>query len=139
MTRILTHLPKQRRTGLFSATMTDADALSELVRVGLRNPARIVVKVQSKKASKDGGTLKSRMGEDVIEERRIPAKFASSSLFEDKSSQIVTVSQTTLSIALLLRSWCNWLALLLTTYQLTNLLNSSSTLRRAHAWITFTG
>ncbi|OSX64176.1 hypothetical protein POSPLADRAFT_1179798 [Postia placenta MAD-698-R-SB12] len=50
LSRILTHLPKQRRTGLFSATMTDADALSELVRVGLRNPARIVVKVQTKKS-----------------------------------------------------------------------------------------
>lgn len=74
LTRILTHLPKQRRTGLFSATMTDADALSELVRVSLRNPARIVVKVQSKKVkSKDGPDGKTSRGE-VIEERRIPAK-----------------------------------------------------------------
>ncbi|KAF9268028.1 DEAD-domain-containing protein [Marasmius fiardii PR-910] len=63
LTRILTHLPKQRRTGLFSATMTDADAISELVRVGLRNPARIVVKVQSRKE----GTKQN------VEERRIPA------------------------------------------------------------------
>ncbi len=62
LTKILTHLPKQRRTGLFSATMTDADAMSELVRVGLRNPARLVVKIQSKK------------GQKVIEERRTPAK-----------------------------------------------------------------
>lgn len=69
LTRILTHLPKQRRTGLFSATMTDADALSELVRVGLRNPARIVVKVQSKKTK---GTAKGTR--ELIEERRIPAK-----------------------------------------------------------------
>ncbi|KAH9482660.1 ATP-dependent rRNA helicase SPB4 [Psilocybe cubensis] len=68
LSRIITYLPKQRRTGLFSATMTDADALSELVRVGLRNPARITVKVQSKK-SKVGmdGTSK------IIEERRTPA------------------------------------------------------------------
>ncbi|KAF7971110.1 hypothetical protein HWV62_7178 [Athelia sp. TMB] len=73
VTRILTHLPKQRRTGLFSATMTDADALSELVRVGLRNPARIIVKVQSKKISKDGVPLKSKKGEGLVEERRIPA------------------------------------------------------------------
>ena len=76
LTRILTCLPKQRRTGLFSATMTDADALSELVRVGLRNPARIVVKVQSKKVKSKGlisGEGKFRTGE-VIEERRIPAK-----------------------------------------------------------------
>jgi ATP-dependent RNA helicase DDX55/SPB4 len=71
--RILRALPKQRRTGLFSATMTDADALSELVRVGLRNPARIVVKVQTKRR---------RKGEDdtgVVEERRIPAKSVLSS------------------------------------------------------------
>lgn len=71
VTRILTSLPKQRRTGLFSATMTDADALSELVRVGLRNPARIVVKVQSKKGEGSGQTNKGR---EVVEERRIPAK-----------------------------------------------------------------
>ncbi|KAI8998456.1 DEAD-domain-containing protein [Trametes punicea] len=74
LTRILTHLPKQRRTGLFSATMTDADALSELVRVGLRNPARIVVKVQAKRTkgkaiAADG----SKVEQEVIEERRIPA------------------------------------------------------------------
>jgi len=68
LSRIITHLPKQRRTGLFSATMTDADALSELVRVGLRNPARITVKVQSKK-KKTGGNP------ELIEERRIPAKY----------------------------------------------------------------
>lgn len=71
LTRIITHLPKQRRTGLFSATMTDADAMSELVRLGLRNPARIVVKVQAKKTLKSNG--KRALGE-VIEERRIPAK-----------------------------------------------------------------
>jgi ATP-dependent RNA helicase DDX55/SPB4 len=37
LTRILTHLPK-RRTGLFSAAMTGADTLSELVLAGLRAP-----------------------------------------------------------------------------------------------------
>ncbi|KAG8218451.1 DEAD-domain-containing protein [Butyriboletus roseoflavus] len=72
LTRIITHLPKQRRTGLFSATMTDADALSELVRVGLRNPARVVVKVQSKKSKKRILDGKPGKGE-VVEERRIPA------------------------------------------------------------------
>ncbi|KAJ7778620.1 DEAD-domain-containing protein [Mycena maculata] len=71
VTRIITHLPKQRRTGLFSATMTDADALSELVRVGLRNPARIVVKVQAKKL-KFGGAAGTAVRE-TVEERRIPA------------------------------------------------------------------
>jgi ATP-dependent RNA helicase DDX55/SPB4 len=46
ITRLLSNLPKQRRTGLFSATMTDA--LGELVRVGLRNPVRVVVRVEAR-------------------------------------------------------------------------------------------
>ncbi|RKO83735.1 P-loop containing nucleoside triphosphate hydrolase protein, partial [Blyttiomyces helicus] len=45
LTSIISRLPKQRRTGLFSATMTDA--LNELVRAGLRNPVRVVVKVET--------------------------------------------------------------------------------------------
>jgi len=83
LTRILSSLPKQRRTGLFSATMTDADAMSELVRAGLRNPARIVVKVQSKKPATDGGS-------GVVEERRIPAKCASHHLCGVTLSMTVT-------------------------------------------------
>ncbi|KZT35069.1 DEAD-domain-containing protein [Sistotremastrum suecicum HHB10207 ss-3] len=47
ITKILGHLPKQRRTGLFSATMTDG--LGELVRAGLRNPTRVVVRVEAKR------------------------------------------------------------------------------------------
>jgi len=50
--------------------MTDADAMSELVRAGLRNPARIVVKVQSKRPSAVDD--KSVEAGDVIHERRIP-------------------------------------------------------------------
>ncbi len=73
LTRILSRLPKQRRTGLFSATMTDADAMSELVRAGLRNPARIVVRVQSKRLSAVGD-IPIDAG-DVIHERRIPAGY----------------------------------------------------------------
>ena len=76
LTRIVTHLPKQRRTGLFSATMTDADALSELVRVGLRNPARIIVKVQAKKMLKNRVDGKNT----IVEERRTPAKYVPSLL-----------------------------------------------------------
>lgn len=39
---ILGYLPKQRRTGLFSATQTDQ--VEALIRAGLRNPVRIAVK-----------------------------------------------------------------------------------------------
>ncbi|KAG7250903.1 hypothetical protein CRUP_013154 [Coryphaenoides rupestris] len=42
MNAILAFLPKQRRTGLFSATQTQE--LEKLVRAGLRNPVRITVK-----------------------------------------------------------------------------------------------
>lgn len=56
--------------------MTDADAISELVRVGLRNPARVVVKVQSKKTKIKGTDAEGgKQIKDVIEERRIPAKY----------------------------------------------------------------
>ncbi|KAJ3628700.1 hypothetical protein Zmor_003953, partial [Zophobas morio] len=42
LTDILTLLPKQRRTGLFSATQTHE--VEDLIRAGLRNPVRIQVK-----------------------------------------------------------------------------------------------
>ncbi|KAI9446382.1 DEAD-domain-containing protein [Lactarius indigo] len=71
LTRIISWLPKQRRTGLFSATMTDADAMSELVRAGLRNPVRVVVKVQSKQPRAADGMLVESGG--VLHERRIPS------------------------------------------------------------------
>ena len=45
--RIMRHLPKQRRTHLFSATMTDA--VEELIGLGLRNPVRIVVNLKDKR------------------------------------------------------------------------------------------
>ncbi|KAL7273699.1 ATP-dependent rRNA helicase spb4 [Rhizina undulata] len=51
LTRIIARLPKQRRTGLFSATVSDA-VVGSLVRAGLRNPVKVVVKVQSQKEEK---------------------------------------------------------------------------------------
>ena len=49
---ILAALPKQRRTGLFSATQTAA--VRDLARSGLRNPSRVAVQVQVG-AEKAGG------------------------------------------------------------------------------------
>jgi hypothetical protein len=47
------------------------DALSSLVRVGLRNPVRVVVKVEAKRGTK-------RKAEDeVVSERRVPATYVS--------------------------------------------------------------
>lgn len=59
--RIMKHLPKQRRTHLFSATMTDA--VEEMVGLGLRNPVRIVVNLKDK-----------RVGEET-KERRTPTGY----------------------------------------------------------------
>ncbi|KAK7518157.1 ATP-dependent rRNA helicase-like protein spb4 [Phyllosticta citriasiana] len=52
--KILQRLPKQRRTGLFSASVSEA--VSELVRVGLRNPVRIAVRVKSSSGALDKKT-----------------------------------------------------------------------------------
>eukprot|EP00898_Chlorokybus_atmophyticus_P003812 jgi/Chlat1/4431/Chrsp29S00326 len=46
LSSILARLPKQRRTGLFSATQTSA--VVELARAGMRNPVRVEVKQQGK-------------------------------------------------------------------------------------------
>lgn len=53
---IMSRLPKQRRTGLFSATQTEA--VQSLARAGLRNPVRVNVAVTvSQQASKPGACL----------------------------------------------------------------------------------
>ena len=54
---ILRRLPKQRRTGLFSASISDA--VDQIVRVGLRNPVKIAVKVK---------------GAPNVEDKRTPAR-----------------------------------------------------------------
>ena len=61
---ILRMLPKQRRTGLYSATQTTQ--LEELTRAGLRNPVRVSVKVKHKNQNSghdgnDVGTLQRRI------------------------------------------------------------------------------
>lgn len=57
--KILRRLPKQRRTGLFSASVSEA--VDQIVRVGLRNPVKIVVKVK---------------GTSGVEDKRTPARCA---------------------------------------------------------------
>ena len=58
LTGIMARLPKQRRTGLFSASVTEA-VVGGLVRSGLRNPVKVVVKVVEKEV-----------------ERRVPVRYA---------------------------------------------------------------
>ena len=54
LTKILNRLPKQRRTGLFSASVSEA--VDQIIRVGLRNPVRIAVKVKGADGAEDKRT-----------------------------------------------------------------------------------
>ncbi|KAJ5818605.1 hypothetical protein N7474_004196 [Penicillium riverlandense] len=51
---ILRRLPKQRRTGLFSASISEA--VDQIVRVGLRNPVKVAVKVKGTTGAVDKRT-----------------------------------------------------------------------------------
>lgn len=51
---ILRRLPKQRRTGLFSASVSEA--VDQIVRVGLRNPVKVMVKVKGSSGALDKRT-----------------------------------------------------------------------------------
>lgn len=52
--KILGRLPKQRRTGLFSASVSEA--VDQLIRVGLRNSKKITVKVKGVSGGEDRRT-----------------------------------------------------------------------------------
>ncbi|RMZ82610.1 hypothetical protein DV738_g1670, partial [Chaetothyriales sp. CBS 135597] len=54
LTKLLNRLPKQRRTGLFSASVSEA--VDQIIRVGLRNPVRIAVRVKSATGALDKRT-----------------------------------------------------------------------------------
>lgn len=49
---ILSKVPKQRRTGLFSATLNNVN-IEELIKLGLRNPARIKIKINQTAADNE--------------------------------------------------------------------------------------
>ncbi|KAI1878960.1 hypothetical protein JX265_003137 [Neoarthrinium moseri] len=76
---ILSRLPKQRRTGLFSASVSDA--VSEIIRVGLRNPVKVAVKVKSLTT---GG---------VIEERKTPASLSMKYLLTPASQKMPALAK----------------------------------------------
>ena len=84
--KIISRLPKQRRTGLFSASMSEA--VDQLIRVGLRNPVRIAVKVKARAASN------GKPGEDgKIEDKRTPASLQMSYLVIPPSHKIPAIKK----------------------------------------------
>lgn len=79
LTRILGYLPKQRRTGLFSASLSEA--VERLITVGLLYPHKITVRVKS---LKDGG---------IIQERKTPMSLQMSYLVTPASQKISALCQ----------------------------------------------
>ncbi|KAM0556052.1 hypothetical protein ACHAPJ_006037 [Fusarium lateritium] len=76
--KILSHLPKQRRTGLFSASVSEA--VGEIIRVGLRNPVKIEVKVKMK----DGG---------ILEDRKTPASLQMTYMVKPASQKLPALAE----------------------------------------------
>lgn len=79
LNRILGYLPKQRRTGLFSASLSDA--VERLITVGLLYPHKITVRVKS---LKDGG---------IIQERKTPMSLQMSYLVTPASQKMPAICQ----------------------------------------------
>jgi ATP-dependent RNA helicase DDX55/SPB4 len=76
LTKILRMLPKQRRTGLFSASVSEA--VDQIIRVGLRNPVRIAVKVRSANG---------------VEDKRTPASLQMTYLITPASQKLPALAQ----------------------------------------------
>lgn len=89
--KILSRLPKQRRTGLFSASVSEA--VDQLIRVGLRNPVRIAVRVKARarQAGKAGE-------EGKIEDKRTPASLQMSYLTMPPSHKLPAIKELLLSL-----------------------------------------
>ncbi|KAF2274683.1 ATP-dependent rRNA helicase spb4 [Westerdykella ornata] len=88
--KILSRLPKQRRTGLFSASVSEA--VDQLVRVGLRNPVRIAVKVKAR-SSANGPE-----GSAKIEDKRTPASLQMSYLITPPTHKLPSIQKLLASL-----------------------------------------
>lgn len=76
LTKILALLPKQRRTGLFSASVSEA--VDQIIRVGLRNPVRIAVRVK---------------GANGVQDKKTPASLRMTYLLTPASQKLPAMSQ----------------------------------------------
>jgi ATP-dependent RNA helicase DDX55/SPB4 len=89
--KILSRLPKQRRTGLFSASVSEA--VDQLIRVGLRNPVRIAVKVKARAAP---NSATGEMG--AIEDKKTPASLQMSYLTVPASHKLPAIKKVLSSL-----------------------------------------
>ncbi|KAF1956952.1 ATP-dependent rRNA helicase SPB4 [Byssothecium circinans] len=89
--KILSRLPKQRRTGLFSASVSEA--VDQLIRVGLRNPVRIAVKVKMRAAPTGKAGEESK-----VEDKRTPASLQMCYLVLPASHRIPAIKKLLTSV-----------------------------------------
>jgi ATP-dependent RNA helicase DDX55/SPB4 len=89
--KILARLPKQRRTGLFSASVSEA--VDQLIRVGLRNPVRIAVKVKARAAV---NAVTGELG--AIEDKKTPASLQMSYLALPASHKLPAIKKVLSSL-----------------------------------------
>ncbi|PVH93001.1 ATP-dependent rRNA helicase SPB4 [Periconia macrospinosa] len=89
--KILGRLPKQRRTGLFSASVSEA--VDQLIRVGLRYPVRIAVKVKAR-ATENGKPDES----GKIEDKRTPASLQMAYLIVPASHRLPAIQKLLTSL-----------------------------------------
>lgn len=88
---ILDFLPKQRRTGLFSATQTQE--VENLVRAGLRNPVRISVKEKGVAASNTQKTPTRLENYYMVRTLCLVVFFCSLSLFPGSINRFLNLGQ----------------------------------------------
>ena len=69
---IIARLPKQRRTGLFSATQTEET--EELARAGLRNPVRVTVRDAASQAAAKAATAAGAPATSAAARGKLPAQ-----------------------------------------------------------------
>lgn len=92
--KILSRLPKQRRTGLFSASVSEA--VDQIVRVGLRNPVKIQVKVKGTNGEFDRRTPASLQMSYVVTpaSQKLPSICRILSSFEPIPNKIIIYLST---------------------------------------------
>jgi ATP-dependent RNA helicase DDX55/SPB4 len=97
ISQILSLLPKQRRTGLFSATQTNE--VKDLARAGMRNPVTISVKVQQQhqQATSDHGNIQKKINDNNSRQQIIPTTLENKYIicpYEHRPGQIARFIQT---------------------------------------------
>ncbi len=92
---LLLSLPKQRRTGLFSATQTEE--LKQLARAGLRNPYKVVVRQQFQANKATGGSGSGGKGATTANipctDVRVPTQLALEYLVCKPNEKLETLAQ----------------------------------------------